>query len=366
MTKIIALDAGHGLKTAGKQTPDGIKEWTLNDKVRDKVVEFLAGYDVKFIFPDNNEGNTDESLASRLSKYVSAGADVAVSIHHNAFKGVWGDHTGVCTYTDRNYTSEDMRLAQCIQKRLVANTGLKDRGILKENWWVINQNRIPAVLTEGGFMDSRKDYPVITSDAGQAAYAKAIADGLIEYLGLTKQSEPAPLPKEEVYHDYYKEPVAWAIENGITAEKDLIAFKPNDNCTRVQAVTFLWRAAGKPEPKDVHNPFKDVEASAYYYKAVIWAMENGITAGVGDGKFGPDEPCTRAQVVTLLWRSEGERKATNEAIPFKDVGEYTYYHDAVLWAVENGITSGVSKTEFAPEEACTRGQVVTFLHRLKK
>lgn len=201
-TKIIALDAGHGLRTSGKQTPDGIKEWTLNDKVRDKVVAFLSGYDVKFIFPDNNEGNTDESLASRLSKYVSAGADVAVSIHHNAFKGVWGDHTGVSTYVDINATLKDLKLAECIQKRLSANTGLYNRGIKRENWWVINQNKIPAVLTEGGFMDSRKDYPVITSDAGQTAYAKAIADGLIEFLGLTKKSgstaSSAPTSKPSV------------------------------------------------------------------------------------------------------------------------------------------------------------------------
>ena len=185
-TKLIALDAGHGLKTAGKQTPDGIKEWTLNDKVRDKVVAMLNGYDVAFVFPDNNEGNTDEGLTSRRTMYLNKKVDVAVSIHHNAFTGTWNSATGVEVYVDRNATAEDRRLAECIYPRLVANTGMKGRGIQEANWAVINQNTIPAVLTEGGFMDNKKDYAFITSDAGQTAYAKAIAEGLIEFLGLAK------------------------------------------------------------------------------------------------------------------------------------------------------------------------------------
>lgn len=185
-TKIIALDAGHGLKTAGKQTPDGIKEWTLNDKVRDKVVAMLDGYDVAFVFPDNNEGNTDEGLTARRTMYLNKKVDVAVSIHHNAYTGTWNNATGVEVYVDRNATAEDRRLAKCIHTRLVANTGMKDRGIKEANWAVINQNSIPAVLTEGGFMDNKKDYAIITSDAGQTAYAKAITDGLIEFLELEK------------------------------------------------------------------------------------------------------------------------------------------------------------------------------------
>lgn len=188
-TPIIALDAGHGFNTPGKRTPDGIREWTLNDKVRDKAATYLAAYDCDIIYPDNNEGSVDESLASRLNMYIVADADAMVSIHHNAFKGVWGNHTGVCTYTDIKYTAADMRLAQCIQKRHPSYVGLRDRGISKENWYVINQNTIPAVLTEGGFMDSTVDYPVITSDKGQDGYARAIAEGLVEFLGLTKRQD---------------------------------------------------------------------------------------------------------------------------------------------------------------------------------
>ena len=184
--KLIALDAGHGLNTPGKRTPDGIHEWEMNDKVRDFVVEMLKDYDCEFIFPDGNEGKTDESLSSRKAKYVNAKVDAAVSIHHNAFQGKWGNHTGVCTFVDRSCTSKDMELAKCIQKRLPEYTGLKDRGIEKANFSVIYQNKVAAALTEGGFMDSRIDYPVITSKEGQKAYAKAVAEGLIEFLKLKK------------------------------------------------------------------------------------------------------------------------------------------------------------------------------------
>ena len=193
MTKVIALDAGHGLKTAGKQTPTGIKEWTLNDKVRDKVVKKLKDYDCKFIFPDNDEGNTDETLAARWNKYMSGDikVDAMVSIHHNAYTGKWNNATGVEVFTDRNYTDDDLKLAGAIYKNLSAYTGLKGRGIKKENWAVINQNRIPAVLVEGGFMDSNKDYKVIISDAGQEGYAQAVAEGLIEFLKLEKKPSAA-------------------------------------------------------------------------------------------------------------------------------------------------------------------------------
>lgn len=189
----IALDCGHGLKTAGKQTPDGIKEWTLNDKVRDKVVAILKDYDCEIIHADNNEGNTDESLASRVAKYVNAGVSVFVSIHHNAFTGKWNTATGVEVFTDKNPTDADKRLAELIYNKMVSYTGLRGRGIKAEDWYVINQDRIPAVLCEGGFMDGTNDYKVITSDAGQTAYAKAVAEGIIEFLGLTKkQTTPAP------------------------------------------------------------------------------------------------------------------------------------------------------------------------------
>ena len=188
----IGLDAGHGLYTAGKQTPDGIKEWTLNDKVRDKVVKILADYDCEIIHTDNDEGAVNEELADRVNRYSKEGVAAFVSIHHNAYKGDWCYATGVEIFTDNNPIAKDTELANCIYNRLVKYTGLKGRGIKKKNFAVINQNRIPAVLVEGGFMDCKNDYKVITSDEGQTAYAKAVAEGLIEFLNLQKKKVIKP------------------------------------------------------------------------------------------------------------------------------------------------------------------------------
>lgn len=207
----IGLDAGHGLYTKGKQTLNGIKEWTLNDKVCDKIVTILKDYDCEIIRVDNNEGVTDESLSSRLTKYKVSDVKAFVSIHHNAFSGDWNNVTGVEVYTDKKATSKDTKLAKCIYNRLVKYTGLKGRGIKKENWYVINQNVIPAVLVEGGFMDSKVDYEVITSDAGQMAYAKAVAEGLIEFLGLKKKTT---IVSKKSLDDWTKEVIIGKHGNG--------------------------------------------------------------------------------------------------------------------------------------------------------
>lgn len=208
----IGLDAGHGLKTKGKQAPNGIKEFALNDKVCDKVTSILKNYDCEIIRTDNNEGYTDESLSSRLAKYKNSKVDAFVSIHHNAFGDGWNNASGVEIYVDKKATSKDMKLAKCIYNRLVKHTGLKGRGIKKENFYVINQNVIPAVLVEGGFMSNKQDYKVITSEAGQTAYAKAVAEGLIEFLGLKKKTIS---PKKSL-DDWAKEVIAGKHGNGHT------------------------------------------------------------------------------------------------------------------------------------------------------
>ncbi len=163
--------------------------------------------------------------------------------------------------------------------------------------------------------------------------------------------------------DYFYPAVQWAMENGITNGVGNDLFKPEDSCTRGQIVTFLWRAAGCPEPLTTESPFTDTFAEEYYYKAVLWAAEQGITNGVGDGLFSPEETCTRAQAATFLWRAQGEPTPESQAESFTDVPTDTYYTQAVLWAAEQGITNGVGEGRFAPEEQCTRGQIVTFLWR---
>jgi len=164
---------------------------------------------------------------------------------------------------------------------------------------------------------------------------------------------------------YYAEAVAWAYSNDITAGVTELSFGPNQTCTRGQMVTFLWRAAGCPEPTGTASAFSDVTAGAYYEKAVAWAVENGITDGVGDGRFDPNGIVNRAQAVTFLYRAKGKPAATSEA-QFTDVAAGEYYADAVAWAVANGITNGVSDNSFAPNANCVRGQTVTFLYRAYK
>ena len=166
------------------------------------------------------------------------------------------------------------------------------------------------------------------------------------------------------YRDYYYQAVLWAAGSDpqITNGTGATTFSPNDTCTRAQVVTFLWRTKGCPEPKSADNPFGDVKEGAYYYKAVLWAVENEITTGTSATTFSPNAGCTRAQVVTFLWRTEGQPKPSSFTNPFGDVG-VDYYYDAVLWAVENKITNGTSYAVFSPDYTCTRGQIVTFLYR---
>ena len=159
---------------------------------------------------------------------------------------------------------------------------------------------------------------------------------------------------------YYYEAVKWAQEKGITGGIGNGLFGPNQPCTRAQIVTFLWRAAGSPEPKSMSS-FSDVSADSYYAKAVAWAVENGITTGTGDGKFSPDATCTRAQSVTFLFRAIG--KLVDSKAEFSDVLTDSYYANAVAWAVVNGVTNGIGDGLFGPNNSCTRAQIVTFLFR---
>ena len=161
---------------------------------------------------------------------------------------------------------------------------------------------------------------------------------------------------------YYYEPVLWAVNKGITAGVSEDKFGPNAPCTRGQIVTFLWAAAGRPEPTSTTNPFRDVSSKDYFYKAVLWAVENKITAGASPDRFAPHQTCTRAQTVTFLWASQG-RPASSTKVQFTDVSAKDYFADSVAWAYENGVTSGVGGGRFGSYNTCTRGQIVTFLYK---
>lgn len=164
--------------------------------------------------------------------------------------------------------------------------------------------------------------------------------------------------------DYYYDAVLWAAQEGVTGGTSDTLFAPNAGCTRAQAVTFLWRAAGSPEPKTLSS-FADVPADAYYAKAAAWAVENGVAKGVSETAFAPDAGCTRAQIVTFLWRAQ-QSPASGGENPFTDVPADAYYAQAVAWAVENGAAKGVNETAFAPDDNCTRAQIVTMIYRCRK
>ena len=179
-----------------------------------------------------------------------------------------------------------------------------------------------------------------------------------------KEEEKEKSPFSDVAKgEYYYKPVLWAVENGITGGTSANTFSPDSICTRAQVVTFLHRMIASPEPAAITLPFTDVKTGDYFYKPVKWAYGSKITGGTSDTAFSPDETCSRAQVVTFLWRTAGQPEPKGKNNPFADVKSDSYYYKAVLWAVEQGITGGTSASTFSPDNNCTRAQVVTFLYR---
>ncbi len=202
-----------------------------------------------------------------------------------------------------------------------------------------------------------------TQDAVDAA-VKAVKDAM----KALKEKKPFRFDDVQNEKAFYFKAVYWAYEHApqITKGTTATTFSPNDTCTRGQVVTFLWRAAGCPEPKDTQTPFTDLKPGAFYTKAVAWAVEQNITKGTSATTFSPDQGCTRGQVVTFLHRFEHTPKPGSTNNPFNDVKAGRFYYDAVLWAVEQGVTKGTTGVTFSPDDTCTRGQIVTFLYRAMK
>ena len=185
-----------------------------------------------------------------------------------------------------------------------------------------------------------------------------------------KNATPPPAPTVNPFVDvpagsFYYDAVLWAVEKGVTTGTSAITFEPDGSCTRAQAVTFLWRVAGCPAPKSAAMPFTDVKAGSFYYDEVLWAVENGITKGTSETTFEPEGICTRAQIVTLIWRAQKSPAAGTDN-PFNDVKAGSFYETAVLWAVKAGVTKGTSAVTFEPEGICTRAQIVTLIWRCMK
>ncbi len=187
----------------------------------------------------------------------------------------------------------------------------------------------------------------------------ALLCSLLPQAALSARAECAPVFEDVPEDAYYKKAVDWAVENGITSGTTATTFSPKKTCTRAEVMTFLWAAAGR-EKTDAENPFTDISADKYYYRAVLWAVERGITGGTSASTFSPKKGCTRAEVVTFLWAFAG-RPTVDIENPFEDVTPGKYYYKAVLWAVENNVTGGVSSTLFGVGRPCKREQAMTFL-----
>ena len=212
---------------------------------------------------------------------------------------------------------------------------------------------VAKVLVDGKSVGSVKSY----------TFKNVTKDHTIEVVFMKANGNPQTGVFVDVAEgSYYEEAVDWAVKNGITTGTGNNYFTPDGICTRAQAVTFLWRVAGSPTPKTEAMPFEDVLDGSYYYEAVLWAVENGITVGTSATTFSPELTCSRAHIVTFLWRAANSPSAKT-ANPFTDVAADAYYIDAVLWAVKHKITVGTTLSTFSPDEGCTRAQIVTFLYR---
>ena len=226
----------------------------------------------------------------------------------------------------------------------------------------IGQTVTITCVPEAGYRVAQITGASVT-DRGNNTYTFVVdnADVAVKVLFLRQEN---PFLDVNETHFFY-ESVLWAVKNGITNGTGPDTFGPMGQCNRAQVVTFLWRAFGSPAPKSAENPFQDVPDDSFYTQAVLWAVEQGITNGLTETTFGPTAVCNRAQVVTFLWRAAGSPEPARGASPFSDVEQGGWYAKAVLWALENGITTGTSDTAFSPNGGCLRAQVVTFLHRAR-
>ena len=290
---------------------------------------------------------TDPSGALASNYYVSSTANGVWTVSYSAPSSGGDD-------SDPTYAIEvnkDIQNGEVTVNRRYAERGdtvtitvKPDNGFKLDELTVIDKNGNELKLT----------------DKGNGKYTFTMPASKVEIKAtFVKEVETSPFSDVST-SAYYYEAVKWAQEKGITGGIGNGLFGPNQPCTRAQIVTFLWRAAGSPEPKSMSS-FSDVSADSYYAKAVAWAVENGITTGTGDGKFSPDATCTRAQSVTFLFRAIG--KLVDSKAEFSDVLTDSYYANAVAWAVENGVTNGIGNGLFGPDNSCTRAQIVTFLFR---
>ena len=326
--------------------------------------------------PDNTTdtvvwSSSDESVATVNNGVVTAAANGTATITAKA-----GDQTATCTVTVKTYSSGGGSSSDDSDPTYAISAPDKVTGgsikVTPSRASAGTRVTITAKPSSGYELDEltvtdSKGNELKVTDRGDNKYTFQMPSGKVEievsFTKIEETTEPDPSTGfvDVPANAYYADAVEWAVSKGITSGTSATTFSPDTSCTRAQMVTFLWRAAGSPAPKSTVNPFTDVQAGSYYYDAVLWAVEQGITSGTSATTFAPDATVTRAQTVTFLYRAAGSPAETGNS--FADVAADTYYADAVAWAVSENITAGTGNGLFSPDTACSRAQIVTFLYR---
>lgn len=349
----------------------------------------LGVYTITF---DANLGNWGDNVTSKEVKTGSDSRLTAVPENPTRngynFDGWFSAATGGEEFSNLSayvFTEDTTLYAQWVRRSSISSGGSSSSG-----YTVTVEDTDNGTIRVSPSRASRGDTVTITvdPDAGYELGALIVCDSNGNRIDVERQSdtrytfempsgrvtveatfveiseEPDALPFVDIPTGaYYYNAVRWAVDNDITNGTSATSFGPDESCTRAQVITFLWRAAGCPAPVSTDMVFTDVSTDSYYYDAVLWAIGNNITKGTDTFTFSPDETVTRGQIVTFLWRAAGCPEPTTITVPFIDVPVSAYYFDAVLWAVENNITTGISATAFAPERTCIRAETVTFLYR---
>ena len=263
------------------------------------------------------------------------------------------------SYSGGSYTPPTYKVESEVTKDTDGSVSLSKNSAKKGDTVTITVTPDRYYKVDGVTVKDSSGNEIAVTDNGDGTFTFKMPDSKVTVEPVFSWDNPFGDVSENAY---YTPAVEWALKNNVTnGTGDGTTFSPDASCTRAQIVTFLWRAAGCPEPAGA-NSFTDVSADAYYAKAVAWAAEQGITSGTGNGKFSPDAACTRSQSMTFLYHAAGSPEVA-DSISFSDIADGSYYADAVAWAARNGVTSGTSATTFSPNAACTRAQIMTFLYR---
>lgn len=360
---LLYSDAGDFTVTAADgrsaEVKDG-KQVSGNLKLLDGTIDggFSTGY--QFYIDASDLGEVTLSLDGEKAEVRFVSDDILAEVSADALSSVViGDNkiSTICASAcQQKITMVSEALGSVWNKAVITGSDVSFTLDAEQGQLNVSAKNSALVTVQGQNVDSRESsiqQSVTASASGTTVTMSDLESG-------TQKGNPFTDVKANAY---YYEAVLWAVQNGVTSGTSATTFSPDASCSRAQIVTFLWRANGSPKPANTNNPFKDVKAGAYYYDAVLWAVEKGITTGTGSDTFSPDVVCTRNQVVTFLWRSAGSPEPASSTNPFKDVPAGEYYTKAVLWAVEKGVTTGTGADTFSPGATCTRGQTVTFLFR---